>query len=155
MVATALALIAAAVGYFLITTFVDLYPLNNVRGAKRSEQVTEAAVNAPIMLVPGVLLGLAAGLGVPVLGYIGAGVEFVIVVFGLALWWLPYLGGVAVPWATVGEVSWAELHARTYAQTVIVVPRIGDRPRPNLEHMILHALILAAAVATLLASTGL
>ena len=74
----------------------------------------------------------------------------IIVLSGLALWWLPYLAGVTVPWATAGTgETWAQLHARTYAKTIIVLPRIGNRPRPNLEHMILHALMLAAAIVTL------
>jgi hypothetical protein len=54
-----------------------------------------------------------------------------------------------------GVVSWPELHARTYARTLIVLPRIGDRPRPNVEHMILHALVLAAAVCTVIATSTL
>ena len=52
-------------------------------------------------------------------------------------------------------VTWSELHARTYARTLIVLPRIGDRPRPNVEHMILHALVLAAAVCAFVAATAL
>jgi hypothetical protein len=39
------------------------------------------------------------------------------------------------------------LHGRTYAKTIIVLPRIGERPRPNLEHMVLHTIVLAGAVA--------
>lgn len=41
------------------------------------------------------------------------------------------------------------------AKTVIVVPRIGNRPRPNLEHMILHTMLVAAGVATLAYAAGL
>ena len=60
-----------------------------------------------------------------------------------------------MPWATAGTgVTWAQLPARTYAQTLIVLPRIGDRPRPNLEHMILHGLMLAAASTTYAAVSG-
>jgi hypothetical protein len=143
----AITLTLAAVAYFVLTTLVDLYPLNNVRDAKRSEQVTEVAVNAPVMALPAVLLGLGLALGVPSLGYIGGTIELLAVAGGLILWWMPYLMGVTAPWATAGTgVSWAELHARTYARTLIVLPRIGGRPRPNVEHMVLHALMLAAAI---------
>ena len=135
---------------------VDLYPLNNVRDAKRSEQRAEVAINAPVMAMPAVLLGLAAGLRLPVLGHTAGGLELLIAAGGLVLWWMPYLIGVTAPWATAGAgVTWSELHARTYASTLTVLPRIGDRPRPNVEHMILHGLILAGAICALAASAGL
>jgi hypothetical protein len=120
MLALALVLLLTAAAYFLVTTHADLFPCNNVRDAKRSEQVAEVLVNAPLMTLPAALLGVSA------------------------------------PWATAGAgVSWPELHARTYARTVIVLPRIGDRPRPNLEHMVLHALMLAAGICALAAAGAL
>ncbi|KUL28521.1 hypothetical protein [Actinoplanes awajinensis] len=156
MYALAIVLILAAVAYFLVMTLVDLFPLNNVRDAERSEQLTEVAVNAPVMALPAVLLGVAAATSLPAFGYAGAVLESLAVLGGLLLWWSPYLVGVTMPWATAGTgVSWAQLHARTYARTVTVLPRIGDRPRPNLEHMILHALMLGAAVTTFAASAAM
>ncbi|GII58477.1 hypothetical protein Pth03_68660 [Planotetraspora thailandica] len=147
MFLTALILIVFADAYFVFTTLVDVFPFNNVREAKRREKITEVAANAPVMLLPAVLLLIAHAVQVEALAYAGAGLELLIVAGGLALWWLPYLAGVTVPWATAGTgESWAGLHARTYAKTVIVLPARGDRPRPNLEHMILHTLILAAAI---------
>ena len=153
MLITAIALAAAVLGYFLVTTLVELPPLNNVAAATLAERRTETLVNAPVLLAPVVLLGLAGALHTSWLGYAGAGVEAVAVLSGLALWWLPYLTGRSVPWATAGTGdTWAQLHDRTYARTVIVLPRIGDRPRPNLEHMILHTLMVAAAVTAFIAS---
>lgn len=147
MLAAALILTLTVVAYFLITTLVDLYPLNNVRDARRSEQRTEVAINAPVLALPAVLLGLAAGWHRPVLGYVAGSVELLAAIGGVVLWWMPYLTGVTAPWATAGTgLSWPELHARTYARTLIVLPRIGDRPRPNLEHMILHALMFSAVI---------
>lgn len=85
-----------------------------------------------------------------------AGIELLVAASGLLLWWLPCLVGVTVPWATAGTgVTWSELHARTYAQTLIVLPRSGDRPRPNVEHMVLHALVLVAAICTFAAAGSL
>lgn len=153
MLTLALALILAALGYFLLTTLVNLYPLNNVRDANRRERIAEVLVNAPIMTLPAVLLATASAAALPALGYVAGAVELLVAVGGLALWWMPYLTGVTVPWATAGtHISWSELHARTYAHTIIVLPRIGNRPRPNLEHMILHALILFAAICTFIAT---
>lgn len=156
MLALALILLLAAVAYFLLVTLVDLFPLNNVRDAKRAEQRTEVAVNAPMMTLPAALLALAAVLSLPALGYVAGALELLFAAGGLALWWMPYLIGVTAPWATAGAgTTWVELHARTYAQTLIVLPRIGDRPRPNVEHMILHGLMLAGAACTLAAATAL
>jgi hypothetical protein len=91
-----------------------------------------------------------------VLGYVAGVVELLIAIGGVVLWWMPYLIGATAPWATAGTgVTWSELHARTYAHTLIVLPPIGDRPRPNVEHMILHALILAAAICTFVATAEL
>ncbi|WP_432926708.1 hypothetical protein ACQPZZ_36685 [Microbispora sp. CA-135349] len=156
MFLTALLLVVAADAYFILTTLADLFPLNNVREAKRSEQLTEVAVNGPILALPALLLVWAPAAGLPALAYAGAAAELLALLGGLALWWLPYLAGVTVPWATAGTgETWAALHARTYAKTVIVLPRRGERPRPNLEHMILHTLMLAAAVCTFAAATAL
>ncbi|MEV0629516.1 hypothetical protein ACI2LC_44665 [Nonomuraea wenchangensis] len=150
MFAAALTLVLLAVVYFVLTTLVDLAPLNNVTAATRREKTIEVTVNAPVMTLPAVLMLAAAAMHTPIPAYAAAGLEILIVVGGLALWWLPYLAGVTVPWATAGTgETWAQLHARTYAKTIIVLPRISDRPRPNLEHMILHALLLAAATVTL------
>ncbi|MBG0566472.1 hypothetical protein [Actinoplanes aureus] len=150
MFAAAITLVLLTVVYFAVNTLVNLAPLNNVTAATRREKTIEVAVNAPIMTVPAVLVVIAAALHTSLPAYAAAGLELLIVLSGLALWWLPYLAGVTVPWATAGTgETWAQLHARTYAKTIIVLPRIGNRPRPNLEHMILHALMLAAAIVTL------
>src|SRR5690242_11398951 len=100
MFALALTLLLAVVVYFLVTTLVDLFPFNNVRGAKRAEQIREVSVNAPVMALPAALLALAAAFGLPALGYVAGGLELLIAAGGLLLWWMPYLVGVAAPWAT-------------------------------------------------------
>jgi hypothetical protein len=150
MFAAAITFILLTVVYFMVTTLVDLAPLNNVTAATRREKTIEVTVNAPIMALPAVLVLVAATLHSHNPAYAAVGLELLIALGGLALWWLPYLAGVTVPWATAGaDDSWAQLHARTYAKTIIVLPRIGDRPRPNLEHMVLHSLLLVAAALTL------
>ncbi|MEV5744427.1 hypothetical protein AB0L30_30590 [Microbispora rosea] len=156
MLLAALLLVVAADAYFVLITLADLFPFNNVREAKRSEKLTEVTVNAPVLALPALLLVWASAAGLPVLAYAGAAVELLALLSGLALWWLPYLAGVTVPWATAGTgETWAALHARTYAKTVIVLPRRGDRPRPNLEHMILHTLMLLATVCAFAAARAI
>ncbi|MEV1199241.1 hypothetical protein [Microbispora rosea] len=156
MLLAALLLVVAADAYFVLITLADLFPFNNVREAKRSEKLTEVTVNAPVLALPALMLVWASAAGLPVLAYAGAAVELLALLSGLALWWLPYLAGVTVPWATAGTgETWAALHARTYAKTVIVLPRRGDRPRPNLEHMILHTLMLLATVCAFAAARAI
>jgi hypothetical protein len=53
MFTVALILLVLADVYFVFTTLVDVFPFNNVREAKRSEQVTEVSVNGPIRRSPG------------------------------------------------------------------------------------------------------
>ena len=154
MFTVALILLLIAAGYFVITTLIDLAPFNNVRGSTRAERISEMRVNAPMLVLPVILLVLAAYADLPVLAWVGGGVELLVAAAGITLWWFPYLFDVAVPWGTAPGTSWPDLHSRTYEQTVMVLPRIGSRPRPNLEHMLLHALLLAAGVTTLLYAAG-
>ena len=155
MLSAAITLLLLTVVYFTVTTLVDLAPLNNVTEATRREKITEVSVNAPVMTLPAVLVVVAAALDNSIPAYVAAVLELLFVLDGLALWWLPYLVGVTVPWATAGTGdTWTQLHARTYAKTIVVLPRIGDRPRPNLEHMILHSLMLAATIVTFAYAAG-
>ena len=147
MPALAIAVITVELIYFVVTTLFDLPPLNNVRAATAAEKRQEIAVNLPIMAAPIVLLAIGTAVGSPWVDYGAVAVQAVILAGGLLLWWMPYLAGITMPWATAGsDVSWRELHERTYAHTVIVLPRLKDRPRPNLEHMILHSLVLIGLV---------
>jgi hypothetical protein len=148
----AMATLLVALAYFVVTTVVDLFPYNNVRDASASEKRTEVLVNGAIMLVPIALLIVAVATGLPVIAWIAGALQLILALGGLLLWWLPYLTGVAVPWATAGTgATWSELHERTYSRTIMVLPRIGERPRPNLEHIVLHALMIAGGVLAILA----
>jgi hypothetical protein len=155
MLTAAIAVIAAELIYFLATTLLDVHPLNNVRDATPAEKRLEVAINLPVMAVPGGLLAIGAAVGSQWPGYAAVAVQAIILLGGLSLWWMPYLAGITVPWATAGTgASWQELHERTYAQTVIILPRIADRPRPNLEHMILHSIMLAGLVLAVAIARG-
>lgn len=148
----AVVLLGLALLYFLVTTTVDLFPFNNVRAASRDERRAEVAINGPILALPIALVILGFVMQLPLLAYIGGTIELIVAASGVALWWLPYLFGITVPWATAGtKESWSELHARTYAHTLMVLPTIGNRPRPNLEHIILHSLLIAGGVGAIIA----
>lgn len=156
MIILALVLLGLALVYFLVTTTINLFPFNNTRDSSRAERGSEVAMNGPIMAIPLILVTLAVALHLPVLAYVGGAIELLVAAGGVALWWLPYLAGVTVPWATAGtNQSWSELHARTYSRTIMVLPAIRNRPRPNLEHMLLHSLLIAAGVVAILVGISL
>jgi hypothetical protein len=130
-----------------ITTNIDLFPLNNVRHLTRRERALESLSSGVIMCVPLLLLVSSLGFRIHLLAYASAGLELFLFIGASLTWWPPYLLGRAVPWAAMGE-DWLALHERTFAKTLMVVPPYKGRPRPNLEHIILHLLMLAGALAT-------
>src|ERR1700729_3343387 len=111
MSALAIAVMAAELIYFVVTTLFDLHPLNNAGAATAAEKRQEVAINLPIMAAPIVLLAIGTAVGSPWGDYGAVAVQAVILVGGMLLWWIPYLAGVTMPWATAGsDVSWRELH---------------------------------------------
>src|SRR5471032_3406728 len=65
------------------------------------------------------------------------------VIGAIAMWWIPYFRGT--------DQKTKDLYAKMCAGTIQVLPLRGDNPRPNLFHLVLHALgatslILATAI---------
>jgi len=143
MPALALGLGVTTLAFHQVTTNVDLHPFNNIRHYTRRERLTESAVNGVVMLLPiGLLLT-----GNHAATVVAAVLLSLLFVMELLMWWLPYATGRAVPALTQGDEPWAVVHDRIFASTVTVVPPIGDNPRPNLEHTLLHGFTLCAAAA--------
>jgi hypothetical protein len=91
-------------------------------------------MNLPIMAAPIVLLAIGTVVGSPWVDYGAVAVQAVILVRGAAAVVDALPRRVTVPWATAGsDVSWRELHERTYTHTVIVLPCIKDQPGPILS----------------------
>lgn len=126
------------------TTNADLYPFNNIRRYTRRERAVEAAVNGVVMLVPIALLLVDR----PATVVASAVLLTLLFCMELAMWWLPYATGRAIPALTHGEEPWSVVHRRLFAETVTVLPQVRDHPTPNLEHTLLHALTGLAAVLT-------
>jgi hypothetical protein len=127
-----------------VTTNLDLYPFNNIRGYTRRERALEAAVNGVIMLLPiGLLL-----IDVPATAIASAVVLTLLFALELAMWWLPYATGQTISTLTQGDEPWSVVHGRLFSQTVTVLPQVRDHPTPNLEHTLLHALTGVAAALT-------
>lgn len=133
----ALTLQLALLVYHQITTLFDLYPFNGARFSPLRERGLEAAVNFALMgLGP-----IGFGFGIPFL--IRAATAYYPILFAceLATWFFPYFFG--------ASAKWEEIYGRVQGQTIMVLPRRGANPTPNLEHLILMALTVATAIVTL------
>jgi len=130
--------------YHQITTNFDFFPFNNIRHYKMWERIFEAGLNGLIMAFPVVALWrhnqTLIGASCWVLAFLLFG-EFM-------SWWPHYFWDTRTKWGKWGE-KWHEVYDRTHKHTIKVLPPIGDRPVPNLEHCILHVLTLATFVVTL------
>lgn len=120
--------------YQQIITLVDLYPFNNIRGITQAEKLVESSVNCFTMFFP--VIALVSGnrilmnIAVILLALVCIGEFFT--------WWYPYLFG-STAW-------WQKQYDKKFKQTLIVLPPIKNNPIPNLEHVILHLLTLAAFI---------
>ncbi len=149
--------------YHQFTSWVDLHPFNGTRNYSRREKLAETGVNA-------VLMGLAPiGFGFQIHGLMTFGRVYYFVLFAIELiiWWVPYLCtttgfaravynrllGISTSDFSAGDTldHWTVVYQRLHADTITLLPRRPDRPVPNLEHTILHALTLVTAVFTLVA----
>jgi hypothetical protein len=139
MLPLALTLQIILVLYHQVTTRCDFFPFNGARFYSRRERQLEAGFNLVLMSFP----PIGFVFRIPFLMGAGVGYYFILLAIEIATWWIPYLFG--------ASPKWREMHARMHSQTVMVLPRRGDNPRPNLEHLILMVLTLLAGMATLAA----
>ena len=139
MVIFAIILQIALLVYHQVTTLCDFFPFNGVRFYSRQETLLEAGVNFVLM-------------SLPLLGFIGRasllmkfGVVYYFILFSVecATWWAPYFLG--------PSPKGLECYNRIHRQTITVIPRRGNNPAPNLEHLILMALTLLTAIVTCVA----
>lgn len=146
--------------YHQLTTLVDLYPFNGARYYSSRERRIETCVNALLMSVAiaGFWLRVPALMTYAVIYY------FLLFIVEIIIWWVPYLGNpkgslrriynglLAIgtsdfaPGDTLGR--WEIVYERIHAGTVTLLPRKNHGITPNLEHMILHALTLITALAS-------
>lgn len=122
--------------YHQTTTLVDLFPFNGARNTTVKEKLAESISNLVLMsLAP---IGFIFG----ILPLIVFGTVYYIVLFGIefATWWIPYFAG--------GSKMWCETWDRVHSRTWIVLPKRGNNPIPNVEHLILMGLTLMACYMT-------
>lgn len=139
----ALALQLLLLVYHQLTTLFDFYPFNGARFAKPKERGAEAALNFALMVIAPV--GFLFGLSGPM--RFGAVFYFILLGCEIATWFVPYLIG--------ASPRWEEAYSRIQGRTIMLLPRRGRNPTPNLEHLLLMVLTLAAAISTLAAYRSL
>jgi hypothetical protein len=132
----ALVLQLMLLGYHQVTTRFDFYPFNGARFAQPGERRAEGGFNLLMMGWPPI--GFAFGLSV----MMRFGVIFYFVLFAceIATWFVPYFFG--------ASPKWEKIYLRVQGRTLMVLPKRGDNPNPNLEHLILMILTLAAGGAS-------
>lgn len=124
--------------YHQITTLFDLYPFNNIRSYTRKQQLIEC-----------VSCGIT--MGFPVIVTLFGGkilVGSALVCLGLLLigeflsWWQHYFFG--------PRDYWKEVYKNKFEETLQILPKIKNNPRPNLEHVILHSITVITFFVTLI-----
>lgn len=137
----AIVAVALMLGYFALDNHVPLYPWNNLTAAGSQWPSTLAG------WIPGLFTLWALRRGSRLGITIGAGWTVVWFLLQLRQWWLPYLLG---PTPMHQDFRW--YWEGGYAQTLHVLPARGSRPVPDVEHLVLQALSLAAALLTVRAA---
>ncbi len=149
--------------YHQATTWLDLHPFNGVRHYSGAEKLAEAGSNAVLMS----LAPIGFGCGIRALMIFGVVYYFVLFGIELIIWWVPYLTTPSGRWRSLynrllalstsnfaaGDTlaHWTNVYQRLHRDTLTWLPPRGDRPVPNLEHMILHGWTLVTAIVTLVA----
>ncbi|MFJ9846886.1 hypothetical protein ACIRYZ_41930 [Kitasatospora sp. NPDC101155] len=123
--------------WLVLTEWVPMFPLNDLRADNRRERLGDAAVNYPIplLIAGGIALGYQAS-------RIAALVLCLLVLAGhVASWWLPYFG--------ISTAAQRESYTRDYARTLKVLPVQGHVVVPDVQHMAVGVLTLAMTGSTL------
>jgi hypothetical protein len=130
--------------YWVTIETVEIFPLNDIRGrVPHYEPATALAVNLLQQIAYMALFAarqwwpaLAAALGYA--AYLA---------LQLWTWWVPYLFG--------ASPDWQARHSRNFERTLKLLPSSEGHPAPDLQHMLLQLLTVAALIATARAARSL
>lgn len=127
-------------GWLVLTDWVPMFPLNDLRPDNRAARRTAALINypVPLLIAAGTVLHRpwSTGVALALCGLTLAG--------HLASWWLPYLG-----LSTAGQRA---AYRRDYARTVKLLPTAGHDVVIDVQHMVVGALTLLMTAGTLAAT---
>lgn len=152
--------------YHQATTYFDLFPFNGARRYESHERWAEMGSNAIFMgLAP---IGFA--FGIRALQVYGAYYYFVLFLFELIIWWVPYFFEPQGKWRRLYNIAlslgtshfqpgdtlshWLKVHQRLHSGTLSIIPARRDRIVPNFEHMLLHAWTLVTGLISFAAVYG-
>jgi hypothetical protein len=127
----AVALAALLLAYHQITTWVPLFPWNDVEKYSRKELVLEAGVNGATM---------GTGLVCLIVGETGFAHWYPLIYYPLLFvgecvdWWIPYLS----PAFAKARKAWD--YDSHFARTVKLIPHRPGKRTPDANHIVLHAM---------------
>lgn len=122
--------------YHQITTLVDFYPFNNIRKYTLRLRLVECLVNGVVMAIPPVGYLFHSPWMIGAAGWIYVG----IMIGAWLSWYQKYLFG-----ATAAQQA---EYDHIFRPTIQVLPDSQGHPRPNLEHVILHGILVITLVMT-------
>ena len=127
-------LVLAMAGYFVVTNHVQLAPLNNL-SSERPQYMSTAVGTVPALLV---VLALVENRGL----LLAASWLWIWFLLQVRQWWIPYFFG-----STKLHRDFRWYTAGGYNRTLRVLSLKGDRPVPDVQHIVLQLLTILSAVA--------
>ena len=115
--------------YFTVDNHFDLYPWNNLKEA--GSQLGSTLMG----WVPFSALALGVIKKNRMVGYFGFAWAAIWLLLQVRQWWVPYWFG---PTIVHADFSWYYEHGYTTTQSLL--PKLSDRPTPDLQHMVLQGL---------------
>ncbi|MCA2224565.1 hypothetical protein [Nonomuraea aurantiaca] len=127
-------------GWLVVTEWVPMFPLNDLRPGNVGQRVLAACINYPFPLL------IAAGVALhQTWSLLAATTLCVVIVAGhLWNWWLPYFG--------TGTAAQRETYQREYGRTLKILPTEGHDVVIDVQHLVVGALSLLMLATTLIAT---
>ncbi|MET8625727.1 hypothetical protein ABZW30_18595 [Kitasatospora sp. NPDC004669] len=129
-------------GWLVLTEWVPMFPLNDLKPGNRGPRLLAAAINYPFPLA------IAAGITVDT----GWSVTGAMALCGLVLaghvasWWLPYFG-----FSTAAQ---RDVYRRDYARTLKILPTEGRDVVIDVQHLVVGVLTLLMTGTTAAVTMG-
>lgn len=138
MLTTAMAFNMLHLMYRQLTLHFDLYPFNNFRAISFKRRILKSLLDGTLMLFPLIALRMENVLTIKV----SSAILLLLLIKAFSTWWIPYF--------TKSSGEWKIRYTAIFEETINVLPKIRDNPKPNLEHCILHLLTLTSFLFTTL-----
>ena len=128
--------------YFVLISYVNLYPFNNIAHTYSDVHYTDRTLGM-------IFIGLAPFgflFSIPLLMLFGTVLMTLFLVNGIVTWWVPYFGK--------PTVAWAQTYQQIHKPTLVFLPGKEAKPAPNAEHVILYGLALTATTLSIVYLAG-